>query len=94
MAETFTSTAIPWALREGDHEGHLEYVTFIAEDGGVRYKWSATNTGTFAQDFAKIVLLGNAQDLLTRLQRGEAVLFPGFFAIAQVLHQFGGSSNE
>ena len=45
MAEAFTLTADTSLLREGDHNGPLEYVPFMAEDGGVRYKWSVTNTG-------------------------------------------------
>ena len=32
MAGTFALTAIPRLLPEGDHKGHLEYVTFITTD--------------------------------------------------------------
>ena len=69
MAGTFALTAIPRLLRDGDHKGHLEYVTFIATDGTYTKKWSATNTGTFAADFARIVPPGNAQSILERLAR-------------------------
>jgi hypothetical protein len=91
---TFTLTALLWLLPEGELKGYLEYVTFIATDGGYTMKWCATNTGTFAEDFAKIVPPGNAQHILERLRRGETVLFPGLFELDQVLHQFGGSSND
>jgi hypothetical protein len=94
MERTFALTAVPWFIHEGEHKGHLEYVTFIATDGAYTKKWSASNTGTFAEDFAKIVPLGNATNILERLRRGEPVLFPGLFALDQVLHQFGGSANE
>ena len=94
MAATFSLTAIPSLLPEGEHRGHLEYVTFLATDGGYSKKWSATNIETFAEDFAKIVPSCNAENIVDRLRRGEPVLFPGLYELAQVLHQFGGSSNE
>lgn len=94
MAQTFTLTAIPSLLREGDQQGHLEYVTFIAEDGDAQHKWSVTNNGTFAEDFAKIVPPDTVLDILTRLQRGETVQFPCFLTLAQVMRPFGGSSNR
>jgi hypothetical protein len=94
MAGTFALTAIPLVLPDGEHKGHLEYVTFIATDGGYTKKWTATNTGTFAEDFARIVPPGNAQSIIERLQKGKTVLFTGLFALEQVLHQFGGPSND
>ena len=94
MAGTFALTAIPWLLPEGDHKGHLEYVTFIATDGIETYKWSTTNTGTYVQDFALIVDAGNAQHILFELRRGNTVVFPGLFDLDRLLHQFGGTSNE
>ena len=50
MAPTFTLTAIPRLLRDGELNVRLEYVIFIAEDGDVRHKWSVTNIGTFAEE--------------------------------------------
>ena len=94
MAGTFALTAIPWLLPEGDPKGHLEYVTFVATDGIETYKWSTTNTGTYVQDFALIVDAGNTQHILDELRCGNTVLFPGLFELYQVLHQFGGSSND
>jgi hypothetical protein len=87
-------TAIPCLLPEGEHKGHLEYVTFIATDGSYSKKWFATNIGTFAEDFAKIVPCCNAANILDRLRRGEPVLFPGLYELNQVLHQFGGVGND
>ena len=81
MAQTFTLTAVPWLLPEGEFKGYLEYVTFIATDGGYTKKWSSTNIGTYAEDFAKILPPSDAQDVLERLRRGEMVLFPGLFEL-------------
>lgn len=94
MAATFALTAIPWLLPEGENKGHLEYVTFFATDGGYTKKWTATNTGTFAEDFAKIVGPGSGQAILERLRQGKTVLFPGLFELDQVLHRFGGESID
>lgn len=88
------TTTIPWLLPEGDHKGHLEYVTFIATDGIETYKWSTTNTGTYVQDFALILDAGNAPHILDELRRGNTVLFSGLFELDQVVHQFGGASND
>ena len=85
MGATFTLAAIPWLLPQGELKGYLEYVTFIATDGAYTKKWSSTNTGTFAEDFAKIVPPANAQDILEQLRRGETVLFAGLFELDQVL---------
>ena len=52
QAISFTLTAVPLLLAEGEYKGHLEYVSFIASEGGYSKKWSATNGGTFAEDFA------------------------------------------
>jgi hypothetical protein len=90
MAATFALTAIPYLLPEGDRKGHLEYVTFIATDGGYTKKWTATNMGTFVQDFALIVNAGNAQHILDELRGGKTVLFPGLFELDQILQKFGG----
>jgi hypothetical protein len=94
MAATFALTAIPSLLREGENKGHLEYVTFIATDGGYSKKWTSTNTGTYVQDFALIVDAGSAQHIVDQLRRGETVLFPGLFELDQLLHQFGGAGSE
>jgi len=67
---------------------------FIATSGNYSKKWSATNIGTFAEDFAKIVPRCNAENILERLRRGEPVLFPGLYELDQVLHQFGGAGND
>jgi len=90
----FALSAIPTLLPEGEHKGHLEYVTFIGTDGFNRYRWSSTNTGTFVEDFPSIVPRANAEDILTRLRRGEPVLFPGLFEIEQIRHIFGGAGND
>lgn len=41
MTEPFTLTATPGLLSEG--EGHLEFVTFVADNGKETKKWSAVN---------------------------------------------------
>jgi len=94
MAATFTLTAIPCLLSEGEDKGHLEFVTFVASDGGYSKKWTSTNIGTYAWDFAKIIPHGNAVMILERLRRGHAVQFPGLFELNDVLHQFGGAGND
>jgi hypothetical protein len=51
MTEPFTLTAIPGLIAEGEDKGHLEFVTFVAENRIVTAKWTAVNVGTFIEDF-------------------------------------------
>ena len=94
MKGNFVLTAVPMLLRESAHKGQLEYISFIATDRVDTHKWSSTNTGTYAQDFALVVDAGNACDILTRLRGGETVLFPGHYRIEEINDKFGDSTNE
>ena len=94
MSEPFTLTAIPTLLVEGDDKGHLEFVTFIAQNSQSTEKWTAVNIGTFAGDFAQIVDAGTAANIVRRLRSGEQVLFPGFWHLHEIKHRFGGSTNH
>lgn len=94
MAEPFTLTAIPDLLPEGEFKGHLETVTFIANDGNTTHKWWSTNIGTYADDFARIVPRPEARRILDQLRRGETVTFPGLWALDEIKHKFGGVGNE
>jgi hypothetical protein len=94
MAEPFTLTAFPCVLSEGEHKGHLEFITFVAENSEGSQKWTAVNTGTLVQDFMEIVDRNTAEDIVRRLSHGEQVLFPGFWAIEEIKHQFGGAGND
>jgi hypothetical protein len=48
MAGLYKLTAVAHLLTEGEHKGHLETVTFIAESGqGDVRKWWSVNIGTF-----------------------------------------------
>nr|AOS95174.1 hypothetical protein [uncultured bacterium] len=94
MTGTFTLTAWPTVLSEGDFKGHLEFLTFVAKDGYKTEKWTAVNTGTLAEAFSKIVSRPEANAILERLKRGEIVLFPGFWALDEIKHKFGGPGNE
>jgi hypothetical protein len=90
----FTLTAIPLLLREGVRKEHLEYITFIVNDGVDTHQWSLTNIGTFDEDFANIVPAANARDLLNRLRQGETVQFPGSFDLGEVFHHLCGASPQ
>jgi hypothetical protein len=94
MAEPFVLTAIPQLLPEGPFKGHLEHVQFIASDGCTTHKWWSTNTGTYGDDFARIMPRAEANSLLSRLRQGETVTLPGFWAIDEVKHKFGGVGND
>ena len=94
MSLTYSLTAIPWPLSNGENEGHLEYVLFVATDGMQTHKWSSTNTGAFIEDLGRIVPPGNARDIYTRLLRGEPVLFPVLFDLDQVRHKLRGTGSE
>ncbi|RZU39312.1 hypothetical protein [Edaphobacter modestus] len=94
MAEPFTLTAIPNLLPEGEFKGHLETITFVASDGYTTHKWWSTNIGTYAEDFAKVIPSEEANVILARLRAGETVTFPGFWAIDEIKHKFGGPGNE
>jgi hypothetical protein len=94
MAEPFTLTAIPGLLVEGEHKGHLEFVTFLAENRIITAKWTSVNVGTFVDDFSKIVPRDEATDIVSKLRTGTKVLFPGFWHLEEIKHKFGGSGNE
>jgi hypothetical protein len=94
MSTIFTLTAIPQLLPEGDNKGRLECIQFIASDHRSTHKWSSTNVGTYAHDFEKIVSPDESCVILYRLRNGETVIFPGFWKLGQLKHQFGGAGKE
>ena len=87
MDATYSLTAIPWPLSNGQNNGQPEYVLFVASDGAHTHKWSSTNTGSYIEDLSRIVPLSNAKDISERLLRGEPVLFPGRFHLEQIRHK-------
>jgi hypothetical protein len=94
MSEPFTLTAIPGVLRVGEDKGHLEFVTFVAQNGAIEEKWTGMNVGTFADDFAQIVDAGTAVAILRRLRSGEKVVFPGFWHLEEIKDRFGGNGRD
>ena len=94
MREPFVLTAFPTLLSEGEFKGHLEFVTFIATDGFITEKWTSVNVGTYAEDFSKIVSPLEAHYILQLLSKGETVVFPGFWALEEIKHKFGGAGND
>jgi hypothetical protein len=78
MAESFILTAYPTLLSEVTGKGHLEFVTFIASDRTRTEKWTSVNTGTFAEDFAKILPPAAGQNRRDRGQAGETAFVSPF----------------
>ena len=94
VCATYSLTAIPWPLSNGEHKVQLEYVLFVATDGIQTHKWSSTNKGTFIEDLSRIVPLGNAREITARLHRGEPVLFPWLFDLEQIRNNLGGAARH
>jgi hypothetical protein len=94
MAEPFTLTAIPGLLAEGEDHGHLEFITFVAENRIITAKWTAVNVGTFIEDFSRIVPKEDATDIVSKLRAGTKVLFPGLWHLEEIKHKFGGCGND
>jgi hypothetical protein len=94
MHDLYVLTAFPTLLPEGEHEEHLEYVTFIATNGEERHKYGSVNNGTYATDFAKFVTRQEAEAILARLRKGEMVIFPGLWSLDEVRHCLGFSRND
>jgi hypothetical protein len=94
MTEPFTLTAIPGLLAEGQDKGHLEFVTFVAENRIITAKWTAVNVGTFIEDFSRIQPREDATDIVSKLKAGTKVLFPGFWHIEEIKQKFGGCGND
>lgn len=69
-------------------------MTFIATDGFATHKWGSVNTGTYAEDFAKIMPAAEAHTILARLRAGETVTFPGLWSLDEIKHWFGGSGIQ
>jgi hypothetical protein len=92
--EPFTLTAIPGIIGEGEDKGHLEFVTFVAQNSIMFAKWTAVNVGTFVDDFGRIIPADEAADVVSRLRAGESVRFPGFWALDEIKHKFDGSGND
>jgi hypothetical protein len=94
MAEPFVLTAVPQILLEGPTKGHLKYVQFSASDGLTSHHWWSTNTGTYVEDFAKIMPKAEAYAIVASLRRGETVILPGYWALDEIKHKFGSALNE
>jgi hypothetical protein len=82
--------AAPHLLPAGDFQGHLETATLIAASETESHKWWAVNVWTFEKDFTKIVSPELAQNIVSRLRRGEIVEFPNRYELSEVKGKFGG----
>jgi hypothetical protein len=94
MPEPFTLTVIPGLIRDGEDKDHLEFVTFVAQNSITFAQWTAVNIGTFVEDFAKVVPIDDADDIVSQLRAGDTVHFPGFWQLDEIKHKFGGSGND
>jgi hypothetical protein len=74
MAEPFVLTVVPMLFPEGPCQGHLEYVEFKADNGQASHLWWSTNTGTYVEDFTKIMPKAEAYAIVAALRRGETVI--------------------
>jgi len=66
-------TAIPGRIAEGEDKGHLEFVTFVAENRIITAKWTAVNVGTF-EDFSRIVPKEDATAIVSKLRAGSKLM--------------------
>jgi hypothetical protein len=90
MPTVYKLAAAPHLLPAGDFKGHLETVTFIAASEIESHRWWTVNVGTFEKDFTKIVSPEFAQNIVSRLRRGETVEFPNRYELPEVKGKFGG----
>lgn len=93
MAGLYRLTATPSLLFEGEDEGHLETVTFIATSERETQKWWSVNVGSYETDFSKLVHSSAAKEIVNRLRSGETVEFPGRYDLSQ-LKGFGGNWGD
>jgi len=73
QVKTYKLVAVPFLLWEGEFEGHLETVTFIAVNEERNHKWWEVNVGTFESDFRKVVSPELARHVVEKLRAGETV---------------------
>jgi hypothetical protein len=45
-------------------------------------------------DFGKTISADEAANIVARLREGETVRLPGFWALDEIKHKFGGSAND
>jgi hypothetical protein len=94
MAPIYKLTAEPFLLTEGEFKGHLETVSFTATSGEQTHRWQSVNTGTYVEDFSKIVSPELSQDIVNRLLEGRTVEFPNHYELDQLRNEFGQSFRE
>jgi hypothetical protein len=94
MAPIYKLTAEPFLLTEGEFKGHLETVAFTATSGEQTHRWQSVNTGTYVDDFSKIVSPELSQDIVNRLLEGSTVEFPNHYELDQLRNEFGQSFRE
>jgi hypothetical protein len=85
MDGTYKLTASPMLLVEGEFKGHLEYVTFVAEVGGVIKKIFIQNRANLVDQFNKLVERREAEAIVATLRTGEEVPLPGSYTREQLM---------
>ena len=94
MPSMYKLVAVPSLLTEGEFQGHLETVTFVATSDGDTRKWWSVNAGTYESDFAKIVSPELSTNIMNRLREGETVEFPNLYELEEIEARFGGSFRD
>jgi hypothetical protein len=76
---TYKLTAKPSLISEGEFQGELRSVAFIATSPIETMQWFVINCGQFERAFSKLIPRGLATEMVDALTRGEAVEFPGLY---------------
>jgi hypothetical protein len=79
MTGTFTLTAKPSLFSEGQFEGELRSVEFIASSTTETVQWHVVNCGQLEKAFSKLIRQRLATEAVETLARGEDVEFPGSY---------------
>jgi hypothetical protein len=77
MTAEYQLIAIPSLIAEGQFEGELKGITFLAVSPTDRIQWFAINCGQFERAFCKLIPTKLTEMIFAALLCGDEVEFPG-----------------
>jgi hypothetical protein len=84
MSEKYSITAKPVLYAEGEYQGKLKGITFVASHPSDTREWFTKNCGHFEHAFTRLLPPDQATSILHSLTHGQEVTFPGDYEV----HQF------
>lgn len=91
MTEMYKLSATPSLITDGEFEGELKGIWFLATSPTDSKQWFAINCGQFAEAFSKLVSHRRAAEIVAALTQGDNIEFPGLYREQQL---DGGFHNE